>query len=95
MCFGPPEITQIDNSKEFKGVCLILLKRFSIYIVHGQPRRPQTQGLVEQANSVAKTELAACLREIGTNAWAAALSTIAMCMNSQPYKSLPRRITLF
>ena len=95
MGFGPPEIAQMDNSKEFKGVCLILLKRFGIRIVHGRPRRPQTQGLVEQANGVAKTKLAAYLREIGTNAWAAALPTIAMCMNSQPHKSLPRRMTPF
>ena len=95
MCFGPPEIAQIDNGKEFKGVCLLLLKRFGVRIVHSRPRRPQTQGLVEQANGVAKTKLGAYLREINTTAWAAALPVIAMIMNSQPHKSLPRRMTPF
>ena len=66
MFCGEPEITQADNGKEFKGACLILLKRFSIRIINGQPRRPQTQGLIEQANSVAKTKLSAYLWELGT-----------------------------
>ena len=30
MCFRPPKILQMDNGKEFKGACLILLKRFGI-----------------------------------------------------------------
>ena len=94
-CFGPPEIAQMDNGKEFKGVCLLLLKRFGIRIIHGRPRRPQTQGLVEQANGVAKLKLGAYLREMGTTAWAAALPVIATMMNSQPHKSLPRRMTPF
>ena len=95
ICFEPPEIAQIDNSKEFKGAYLLLLKRFNIQIVHGRPRRPQTQGLVEQANSIAKIKLAAYLKKISTTKWVAALPVIAMIMNSQPYKSLPRRMTLF
>ena len=35
MCFGPPEVAQMDNSKEFKGLYLILLKRFGIRIING------------------------------------------------------------
>ena len=35
MCFRPPEIVQIDNGKEFKGLALILLKRFGIRIING------------------------------------------------------------
>ena len=65
MFYGPPELAQIDNSKEFKGMCLILLKRFSIYVVYGQPRYPQAQGLIKQANGVTKTKLAAYIREMG------------------------------
>ena len=87
MCFGSPQIAQMDNGKEFKGVCLLLLKRFGIRIVHGRPRRPQTQGLVEQANGVAKAKLAAYLQEMGTTAWTAALPVIAMMMNSHSLTS--------
>ena len=65
MFYGAPEITQMDNSKEFKGVCLMMLKRFGICIINGRPRQPQTQGCVEQANSTAKTKLGGFLREIG------------------------------
>ena len=82
MCFGPPEIVQMDNGNKFKGLALILLKRFGICIINGRPRSPQTQGLVEQSNSVAKTKIAAYLREMGTDAWVEALPVIAMCMNS-------------
>ena len=95
MFAGPPEIVQMDNGKEFKGVCLLLLKRFGIRIVNDRSRRPQTQGLVEQANGVAKTKLAAYLREMGSTTWASALPSVAMGMNKQPHRSLPRRITPF
>ena len=57
MFYGPPEIAHMDNGKEFKGACLMLLKRFGIRIINGRPRRSQTQGSVEQGNYVAKTKL--------------------------------------
>ena len=61
----PPELAQMDNDKEFKGMCLILLKGFGIHVVYGRPRHPQAQGLVEQANGVAKVKLDAYLKEMG------------------------------
>ena len=95
MFCGPPEIAQMDNGKEFKGICLILLKRFGIHVVYGRPRHPQAQGLVEQANGVAKVKLGAYLKEMGIakNKWAAVLPVIAMQMNQQPHSSLPKGIT--
>ena len=81
MFCAEPEILQMDNGSEFKGVCLMLLKRFGIRVINGRPRRPQTQGLVEQANGVAKTKLGVYLREMVTNKWAAALPAIARAMN--------------
>ena len=56
----------MDNGKEFKGAALLLLKRFGIRIINGRPRRPQTQGMVEQGNYTAKTKLATYLRRMGT-----------------------------
>ena len=35
ICFGPPEIVQMDNGKEFNGICFLLLKRFEVCIVNG------------------------------------------------------------
>ena len=40
--YEPPEIAHIDNSKEFKGTYLLLLKRFSMRIINGRPHQPQT-----------------------------------------------------
>ena len=89
MFCGEPELIQMDNGSEFKGVCLMLIKRFGIRVINGRPRRPQTQGLVEQSNGVAKTKLGVYLREMATKKWAAALPAIARAMNRQPHSSLP------
>ena len=91
--FGPPEILQIDNGKEFKGACLILFKRFGIRVIYGRPRRPQTQGGVEQANGTVKTKISSYLAENGTTAWASCLASVMLSLNLQPHESLPKRVT--
>lgn len=55
--FAVPNILQCENSREFKGVLLVLLKNYSVKIINGSPQHPQTQGLVEQANGIMKKEL--------------------------------------
>ena len=67
------QILQSDNGREFKGVLLLLMKRYNVRIKHGRPRTPQTQGLVEQANGTVKH---------GTQKWAQALCGIAYRMNT-------------
>ena len=57
--FGPMRILQMDNGAEFKGVLLYLLRRHGIKIINGNPRHPQSQGLVEQGNGVIKARLTA------------------------------------
>ena len=89
MFCGEPEIAQLDNGKEFKSACLMMLKRFGVRIINGRPRRPQTQGLVEQANGVVKTKLGVYLREMAREQWAKALPAIARAINRQPHSSLP------
>ena len=83
----------MDNGKEFKGACLILFKRFGIRVIYGRPRRPQTQGGVEQANGTVKTKISSYLAENGTTAWASCLASIMLSMNLQPHESLPKRVT--
>ena len=95
MFCGEPNIFQMNNGKEFKGAVLILLKRHGIRVINGRPRLPQTQGLVEQANGLAKTKLGIFLNELGTEKWVAALPAIAIQMNSQPHLSLPYGRTPF
>ena len=62
-----PEIivVQSDNGREFKGAVAMLCKRLKIKVINGRPRHPQTQGLVEQANSVAKKKINAWIHDAG------------------------------
>ena len=67
------EILQSDNSKEFKGTCLELMRRYGIKVINGRPRTPRTQGLVEQANGTVKAKIANWKRTYGSTHWADAL----------------------
>jgi len=49
--FGPPKILQCDNGNEFKGEVIRIVESYGITLIHGCPRHPQTQGLIEQAKS--------------------------------------------
>ena len=78
---GIPKIIQCNNGKEFKGVLLILWKKYGVKILNGRPRHPETQGLVEQANGVMKTKLRCWLEEHEGLGWTGALPDIALGMN--------------
>jgi len=80
---GIPCILQCDNRVEFKGVLLILLRKYCIKIIHGRARDPQSQGLVEQANGVVKTKLRCWLADYEGQGWSDALPDIALGMNRQ------------
>ena len=73
MAFGPMHILQMDNGGEFKGVLLYLLRRHGIKVINGNPHKPQTQGLVEQGNSVVKNRISTWIAENDTDKWAAGL----------------------
>jgi transposase InsO family protein len=49
--FGPPQILQCDNGKEFKNSKLIeFSKNKKIILINGKPRYPQSQGKIERFN---------------------------------------------
>jgi hypothetical protein len=77
----PPEIVQCDNGREFKGVLLILLKKYGVKVIHGQLHTSSTQGLVEQANGTVKTRLRAWKEDTWSKAWAMAIPEIMLKMN--------------
>lgn len=56
--FGPPQILQSDNGKEFSNKIIneLTLKWNECKLIHGRPRHSQSQGSVERAN-----------RDIGVN----------------------------
>ena len=72
--FGPLYILQCDNSTEFKDTVPLLLKKHGIKVLNGQPRHPQTQGLVEKHNNTLKLKLQAWIQDSGGYChWAQAL----------------------
>lgn len=57
--YGPPNIIQSDNGKEFKNSLIVeLAKRFNIKLINGRPRYPQSQGQVERFNQTLTRYLA-------------------------------------
>ena len=93
--YGVPEIIQSDNGREFKGAVAMLCKRLKIKVINGRPRHPQTQGLVEQANGVAKKKINAWIHDTGSKYWPDALPVVEAQMNNQGHTSLPRHLTPF
>lgn len=63
--FGFPSILHSDNGKEFKSKTMSDLcgKHNIIKKVHGAPRTPSTQGLVERNNRTAKENILNILKE--------------------------------
>ena len=54
-------------------------------ILHGRPRHPQSQGLIEQSNGTMKTMLASMLLEQKTDDWPSLLPKIMFNLNTQKH----------
>ena len=62
--FGFPSILHSDNGKEFKSKTMSdLCGKLNIKQVHGAPRTPSTQGLVERNNRTVKENILNILKE--------------------------------
>ncbi len=88
MAFGPPKIIQCNNGKESKGALLLVLKRHGIKLINNNPRLPQTQGLVEQANGVVEHKIKAWKMKHGSTQWHEALLEVAIAMNIQMHSAI-------
>ena len=69
---GVPKRLHTDNGREFKNKNMIdFCNKHKIDLVHGAPRTPQTQGLVERNNRTVKENLANILKEkqVSLNPW--------------------------
>ena len=63
--FGFPQALHTDNGKEFKNKLIQeFCQKHGIKQVHGAPRTPRTQGLVERNNRTVKDNLTNILKEI-------------------------------
>ena len=49
--FSPPKILQSENGKEFKNTEMeAFCDENNVFLVHGRPSKPTTQGQVERSN---------------------------------------------
>ena len=81
--FGPPKILQSDNGREFVASVINNITTLwpGLLIIHGSPRRPQTQGCVERGNGDLQTKLGKWLDEHG-GTWSAALQFVTHAINT-------------
>ena len=96
---GAPNILQSDNGKEFDNKLLLESLNAlwpSTKIIHGKPRKPQSQGSVENANNRVQNILQCILEREGHTHWAKELDKVAYMkntslhevLNNSPYKVL-------
>ena len=77
--FGVPRVLQSDCGREFNNHLLTTIVKDwpgKAEIVHGRPRHPQSQGLVERGNRTVEAKLACKFVETGTDAWSERLPSI-------------------
>jgi hypothetical protein len=82
--WGTPAFLQSDNGREFvnKVVNEHVKHWGNIVFIHGRPRHPQSQGLVENANKQLRMKLWKWMAEKGRSDWTFALDVIIMRMNN-------------
>ena len=76
------KILQCDNDREFKKVCLQLLKNYEIKMINDRSRTSRTQKLIEQTNKIVKTRIAAWKKAHESTQWTNSLKEIVNQMNS-------------
>jgi IS30 family transposase len=86
--YGPPTTIQADNGKEFRNSTLVALcASMNIQIIHGRPRNPKAQGMVERVNQTIKRWLAKKLHENDSLKWSDFLTKIVYAYNVSIHQS--------
>jgi hypothetical protein len=78
-----PGIIQCDKGTEFNGACDRLVTHHGILVVLSKPSAPQTNGLIDHANGVLKSNILACITETESTGWWLALQQAMLSMNLQ------------
>ncbi len=82
--FGSPVILQSDNGKEFTASIISNLVELwpGLKLINGRPRHPQSQGLVERANSILEKKIGAWMEQNKSKNWTICLNYIVFIMNN-------------
>lgn len=89
--YGPPKTIQADNGKEFRNSSLVsLCASMNIQIIHGRPRNPKAQGMVERVNQTIKRWLAKNLHDNNNLKWIDHLKKIVFSYNISMHQATRR-----
>lgn len=90
--FGAPFILQSDNGKEFTARVIEEIVKLwpECTIVHGSPRRPQTQGSVERSNQDVENMLRCWLHDNHSTNWSVGCFFVQYCKNSSFHRIIGR-----
>ena len=89
--FGPQNILQSDNGREFKNVNLATMIREKwpeCKIIHGKARHPQSQGSVERVNREIKRVLGSLMRKTNDPCWVKYVNLAKYTINTSPHSTL-------
>ena len=87
MMFGYPVTTQADNGSEFKGMVAALMEEKAIIYTHGQPYKPQSQGVVERFNQTIQKRILALLVQYNETDWFNVLDKAVIAYNTTPHST--------
>ncbi|CAF3853491.1 unnamed protein product [Rotaria magnacalcarata] len=77
--FGAPAILQSDNEREFVNELINSLQ--VDFPVHGRPRHPQSQGLIERTNAILTDALGKLMEDNSSNHWSLGLPCVIFRIN--------------
>uniref|UniRef100_A0AC34FXC6 Integrase catalytic domain-containing protein n=1 Tax=Panagrolaimus sp. ES5 TaxID=591445 RepID=A0AC34FXC6_9BILA len=89
--FGPPDILQTDNGKEFANSRIErLTKEFNCKLIHGKARHSQSQGSVERANRDIQDILAILMQRRACSEWSTLLPEVQIMKNTRHHRGIAR-----
>lgn len=84
LMFGPPTILQCDNGREFTGIIENLGNLWpNLKVIHGRPRHPQSQGMIERANGIMERKIARWMETHKQTNWTSVLGRVVYTMNCE------------
>ena len=91
--YGCPAILHSDNGSEFLGETQKMAKAWTdndMKIIHGRPRHPQSQGMVERSHGPFKAALLAAMDDRGHNNWPALVPMVQGLLNNRVKRNRTR-----
>uniref|UniRef100_A0AC35EZY3 Integrase catalytic domain-containing protein n=1 Tax=Panagrolaimus sp. PS1159 TaxID=55785 RepID=A0AC35EZY3_9BILA len=90
--FGPPNILQTDNGREFKNTKVNeICQNYGVEFIHGTPRHSQSQGSIERANRDVEDILQCMMADHESGNWVQFLRRTQLAKNKRSHTALNGR----